>query len=185
MSLCLDSQAFCFRPSQPMIRRTRLRVSFHHSGVYIKLQILNQSAEQSQSHPQLDPPQNVEFSPLSRPRKRKNTNSDRDRRPKRSANEESHALNVGDIEGIKAFYSVRFRELTMKPLRDIVTVWVKRLAPHRKKENGPYVDVEKRWAGKEVIFKRPPWWPGNVEYKEPSHLKLERKSDTSISAPIA
>ena len=44
-------------------------------------------------------------------------------------NEESHTFYIGDIGAFKEFLYYRFDELTMKPLRGIVTHWVKLLEP--------------------------------------------------------
>lgn len=83
------------------------------------------------------------------------------------------SFHVGDIEALKAFYAVRFRELTMKPMRDIVTAWVKRLEPRRQQKFGPYQRYPERRGGKPKTFIKPSWWPAAVPYVEPSHLKLQ------------
>lgn len=75
----------------------------------------------------------------------------------------------------------------MKPMRDIVTAWVKRLEPRRQKQYGPYqrykyidgangseIHTTSRSGRKQST--KPPWWPSDVPYVEPSHLKLQRKS---------
>jgi hypothetical protein len=66
---------------------------------------------------------------------------------------------------LKKFLHCRFDELTMKPLRGIVTHWVKLLEPRRLGDWGKY--HEKLPSEAET----PPWWPKTVIYKEPSHLK--------------
>ncbi|KAF1966469.1 hypothetical protein BU23DRAFT_560168 [Bimuria novae-zelandiae CBS 107.79] len=83
-----------------------------------------------------------------------------------------NTFHVGDIESLKAFYEQRFRELTMKPMRDIVTAWVKRLEPRRQQEYGPYQKYVDRRTGKPKAYRKPRWWPAEVPYVEPSHLKL-------------
>ncbi|KAJ4353878.1 uncharacterized protein N0V89_005608 [Didymosphaeria variabile] len=86
-------------------------------------------------------------------------------------------FSIGDVESLQAFYAARFRELTMKPMRDVVTAWVKRLEPRRQKKYGPYQryeyndDSDGRLDRKKSI--KPPWWPTAVPYVEPSHLKLQ------------
>jgi hypothetical protein len=88
--------------------------------------------------------------------------------------EQTNTLLVNDIPALKQFYYVRFQELTMKPLRQIVTAWVKELSPERTKHYGPYnsKSAAANRANKNVDkSKRPPWWPKNLPYQEPSHLQ--------------
>ncbi|KAF9728591.1 hypothetical protein PMIN01_13419 [Paraphaeosphaeria minitans] len=87
------------------------------------------------------------------------------------ANEEdaniSTTFSIGDVDSLKRFYKARFQELTMKPMRDIVAAWVKRLEPERRKKYGAY----QRYSNQPKSLKTL-WWPVNVPYIEPSHLKL-------------
>lgn len=83
--------------------------------------------------------------------------------------EESHTFYIGDIDAFKKFLTRRFDELTMKPLRGIATHWVKLIEPRRLGDWGKY--HEKKPSEAET----PPWWPQDVIYKEPSHLKKEGK----------
>ena len=83
---------------------------------------------------------------------------------------------IGDIASLQIFYATRFRELTMKPMRDIVTAWVKRLEPKRQKKFGPYQRYDLDPLSVRAKSTKPPWWPTEIPYVEPSHLKLERKS---------
>ncbi|PVH93533.1 hypothetical protein DM02DRAFT_634475 [Periconia macrospinosa] len=88
--------------------------------------------------------------------------------PRRS---EEYALLISDESAIKAFYQVRFKELTMKPLRQIVTAWDRRLAPQRNNSFGRY---DKRITpALNPGCRCPPWWPSNAPYNEPSHLKSQ------------
>lgn len=108
------------------------------------------------------------------------------RRPAFKCEQASHDLNIGDIEGLKHFYGVRLQELTMKPLRDIVTAWVKRLEPKRQKKYGPYFRFKPNEPIPTSSISRsrcPPWWPAEVPYIEPSHLKLRRKLLSAASGP--
>jgi hypothetical protein len=84
-------------------------------------------------------------------------------------NEESHTFYIGDIGAFKEFLYYRFDELTMKPLRGIVTHWVKLLEPKRLGDWGKYHEMLPSEA------ESPPWWPRTVIYKEPSHLKKNGK----------
>ncbi|KAF9733833.1 hypothetical protein PMIN06_010466 [Paraphaeosphaeria minitans] len=108
-------------------------------------------------------------------RKRQRTHN-RDHHDAQYANEEGEStanittsFSIGDVDSLKNFYTARFRELTMKPLRDIVTAWVKRLEPKRQKKYGPYHQYSDTCPDQS----KPPWWPVDVPYVEPSHLRLE------------
>ncbi|KAF2639043.1 hypothetical protein P280DRAFT_471032 [Massarina eburnea CBS 473.64] len=79
-------------------------------------------------------------------------------------------LYINDIEALKSFYEVRLRELTMKPLRQIVTAWVKEISPKRQATCGPY---HKRGHPDNENLPKAPWWPEGIPYYEPSHLKLK------------
>lgn len=83
--------------------------------------------------------------------------------------EESHTFYIGDIDAFKKFLKRRFDELTMKPLRGIATHWVKLIEPRRLGDWGKYHEMKPSEA------ETPPWWPRDVIYKEPSHLKKEGK----------
>ena len=83
--------------------------------------------------------------------------------------EESHTFYIGDIGAFKKFLYYRFDELTMKPLRGIVTHWIKLLEPERLGYWGKYHEMLPSEA------ESPPWWPRTVIYKEPSHLKKSGK----------
>ncbi|KAL5399477.1 hypothetical protein PMIN03_010617 [Paraphaeosphaeria minitans] len=82
-------------------------------------------------------------------------------------------FSIGDVVSLQAFYVTRFRELTMKPMRDIVTAWVKRLEPKRQKKYGPYQRYDVDHRSDKVKSIKPRWWPADIPYVEPSHLKLE------------
>ncbi|KAF2994565.1 hypothetical protein E8E13_000117 [Curvularia kusanoi] len=79
--------------------------------------------------------------------------------------EETRTFYIGDVNAFKEFLHCRFDELTMKPLRGIVTHWVKLLEPRRLGDWGKYHEMLPSEA------ETPPWWPATVIYKEPSHLK--------------
>jgi hypothetical protein len=129
-------------------------------------------------------PSAVASSKKARSRKRQRTrNQDHNHDDAHYADEEGEAtanvlmsFNIGDVESLKQFYAVRFRELTMKPMRDVVTAWVKRLEPKRQKKYGPYQRYDPDRRPEQSKSVKPPWWPVDVPYIEPSHLKLQRKS---------
>ncbi|KAF3035970.1 hypothetical protein E8E12_007568 [Didymella heteroderae] len=88
--------------------------------------------------------------------------------------EESHTFYIGDIDAFKMFLTRRFDELTMKPLRGIATHWVKLIEPRRLGDWGKYHEMKPSEA------ETPPWWPQDVIYKEPSHLKKEDLSTLAV-----
>ncbi|KAL1793709.1 hypothetical protein ACET3X_008691 [Alternaria dauci] len=74
---------------------------------------------------------------------------------------------IGDVHELKRFFRRRLDELTMKPVRPIVTAWVKLLEPKRLARFGPY---HKKLPHEQPQKCTPPWWPRDVPYEEPSHL---------------
>ncbi|KAI8940918.1 hypothetical protein NX059_002176 [Plenodomus lindquistii] len=85
----------------------------------------------------------------------------------RTSNETAHTFYVGDIDHLSKFYRRRLEELTMKPLRPIVTAWIKQLEPRRLGSYGPY---HKKMPSQRPPQCTPDWWPRDVRYEEPSHL---------------
>ncbi|KAF1850924.1 uncharacterized protein K460DRAFT_400958 [Cucurbitaria berberidis CBS 394.84] len=81
--------------------------------------------------------------------------------------EKSFSFYIGDIEEMKKFLRRRFDELTTRPLRTIVTAWIKQLEPRRLGGYGPY---HKQLPSEQPSECTPPWWPQDVPYNEPSHL---------------
>lgn len=79
----------------------------------------------------------------------------------------SYTFYIGDVEELKRFFRRRLDELTMKPVRPIVTAWVKMLEPKRLTKFGPY---HKKLPKEQPPECTPPWWPQDVPYEEPSHL---------------
>jgi hypothetical protein len=86
--------------------------------------------------------------------------------------ETSRTFHVGDIAALKVFFRQRIDELTMKPVRGMVTSWVKQLEPKRKGGYGPYHKMLPSEAPDDAT---PPWWPRNVPYIEPAHLDKDGK----------
>ncbi|EOA89415.1 uncharacterized protein SETTUDRAFT_105680, partial [Exserohilum turcica Et28A] len=78
---------------------------------------------------------------------------------------QSYTFYIGDIDELKKFFRRRLDELTMKPVRPIVTQWIRRLEPRRLSLYGPY--HKNLLKSKRGI---PPWWPRGVQYVEPAHL---------------
>ncbi len=83
------------------------------------------------------------------------------------ATEKSYTFYIGDVDELKRFFRRRLDELTMKPVRPIVTAWVKQLEPKRLSLFGPY---HKKLPREQPQGCTPPWWPYHVPYEEPSHL---------------
>jgi hypothetical protein len=86
--------------------------------------------------------------------------------------ESSRTFCVGDVEALKVFFRQRIDELTMKPVRGMVTSWVKQLEPKRKGGYGPYHKMLPSQAPDDAT---PPWWPRDVPYIEPAHLDKDGK----------
>ncbi|KAF1957367.1 hypothetical protein CC80DRAFT_560571 [Byssothecium circinans] len=80
-------------------------------------------------------------------------------------------LYINDIDALKAFYHTRLKELTMKPLRQIATAWVRELSPKRQTNYGRYHGFTPATAPEGE--KSAPWWPRDIPYLEPAHLKLQ------------
>jgi hypothetical protein len=95
--------------------------------------------------------------------------------------EEMHSFYIGNINELIKFFERRLDELTMKPLRPIVTAWIKQLEPKRLKKYGPYHGNMSRDKPRECY---PPWWPHNVPYLEPSHLEKAGKSHLTITTLV-
>jgi hypothetical protein len=78
------------------------------------------------------------------------------------------AFLTSDFEGLKTFLRMRLMELTMKPLRSIVTKWVKLLVPRRQALYGPH---HKRHPDTDAPADPAPHrWPTGIQYVELSHL---------------
>lgn len=88
-----------------------------------------------------------------------------------SARSRPNTLYINDINALMAFYAVRLKELTMKPLRQIVTAWVRELSPKRQTTYGRYHGFTPATAPEGE--KSAPWWPRDIPYLEPAHLKLQ------------
>jgi hypothetical protein len=73
---------------------------------------------------------------------------------------------------------MRLEELTIKPLRPIVTEWVKLLVPRRQALHGPY---QKRHPDTGAPARPAPhWWPKGIQYFEPSHLSKTGLLDLAV-----
>ena len=82
--------------------------------------------------------------------------------------DKSYTFYIGDIDKLQRFMRQRFNELTMKPLRGIVTNWIRLLEPRRLGAYGKYHEMLPSEMPEDAT---PPWWPKTIIYKEPSHLK--------------
>lgn len=79
---------------------------------------------------------------------------------------------MGDMKALKNFFRHRIDELTMKPVRGMVTAWIKQLEPKRLGGYGPY---HRKLPAEAPADATPPWWPQNVPYIEPAHLDKDSK----------
>jgi hypothetical protein len=110
-----------------------------------------------------------------------------DDRDVRVATEHSHTFYIGDVDELTRFFRRRLDELTMRPLRPIVTAWIKQLEPKRLSQYGPY---HKKLPKDQPPECTPPWWPHTVPYEEPSHLDKTGESpdpalDSTTNLPQA
>ncbi|KAF2031367.1 hypothetical protein EK21DRAFT_88081 [Setomelanomma holmii] len=81
--------------------------------------------------------------------------------------ESARHFQIGNIKALKYFFRHRIDELTMKPVRGMVTAWIKQLEPRRLGGYGPY---HKKLPAEAPADATPPWWPESVPYVEPAHL---------------
>lgn len=96
----------------------------------------------------------------------------------RSDDEAAGVLYIGNFSQVKEFFYRRFDELTTKPLRTVVTAWVKILEPRRQSNYGPY---HKKLSSERPPEHTPPRWPSNVPYNEPSHLSKHGKASVFLN----
>jgi hypothetical protein len=54
---------------------------------------------------------------------------DNDEEEREIPTETTRSFRMGDIEGLRTFFKHRIDELTMKPVRGMVTAWIKILEP--------------------------------------------------------
>jgi len=93
-----------------------------------------------------------------------------------------HHFHIGDFDQLKLFFRRRLDELTTKPVRPIVTAWLKLREPKRLRMYGRY---HKMLPREQPPGSTPPWWPGGVPYQEPSHLDKECKPPLTRSSKLA
>jgi hypothetical protein len=99
-----------------------------------------------------------------------------DDRDVRTTTDTTYTFYIGDLVELKKFFHRRLDELTMKPVRPIVTAWIKLYEPKRLSLYGPYHKKLPRDMPPQCT---PPWWPRDVPYEEPSHLDKMGKSTPS------
>ncbi|KAH7348123.1 hypothetical protein BKA66DRAFT_516742 [Pyrenochaeta sp. MPI-SDFR-AT-0127] len=95
--------------------------------------------------------------------------------------EESYSFYIGDFIEVMKFFRRRFDELTMKPVRSMVTAWIKQLEPRRLSVYGPY---HKQLPSEHPPECTPPWWPRDVPYNEPSHLSKEHLLTLAVDITV-
>ncbi|KAH7074684.1 hypothetical protein BKA63DRAFT_319292 [Paraphoma chrysanthemicola] len=97
-----------------------------------------------------------------------NDDGDEDKRKEVTViTETARHFEMGDIKALKTFFRHRIDELTMKPVRGMVTGWIKQLEPRRLGGYGPY---HRKLPTEAPADATPPWWPQSVPYIEPAHL---------------
>jgi hypothetical protein len=93
----------------------------------------------------------------------------------------SQTFYISNINELMKYFKRRLDELTMKPLRPVVTEWIKLLEPKRLSLYGPYHNNLPR---EQPLGCTPPWWPQDVPYKEPSHLFKTGKSHLTVTTLV-
>ncbi|KAI2475115.1 hypothetical protein Ptr902_13462 [Pyrenophora tritici-repentis] len=68
----------------------------------------------------------------------------------------AYHFHIGDLDALKKFFRRRLDELTTKPVRPIVTAWLKLLEPKRLSIYGRY---HKKLPREQPPACTPPWWP--------------------------
>ena len=91
----------------------------------------------------------------------------------------AHQFHIGDLEQLKLFFRRRLDELTTKPVRPIVTAWLRLREPKRKHIYGSYNKILPRDQSPGSV---PPWWPDGIPYQEPSHLDKKCKPPLTLSS---
>ena len=97
-------------------------------------------------------------------------------------NEDARSFDIGDIDELMYFFKCRLEALTMKPLRPIVTAWIKLLEPERLSLYGVY--HKKLPKDQPQGCTTPPWWPQDVPYQEPSHLQKAGESHLTVTTLV-
>ncbi|PSN70944.1 hypothetical protein BS50DRAFT_270122 [Corynespora cassiicola Philippines] len=90
---------------------------------------------------------------------------------------EMRAFSIGDTVRLQHFYAARLKELTMKPVRNIVTEWIKALEPDRMRKYGRY---HRKYPPQMPPDSQPAWWPDNVLYNEPAHLNKHELTPLAV-----
>jgi hypothetical protein len=93
----------------------------------------------------------------------------------------AHTFYIGNINELMKFFERRLDELTMRPLRPIVTAWIRQLEPKRLSLYGGY---HKELPKDQPLGRTPPWWPQDVPYLEPSHLDKKGRSHLTVTTLV-
>ena len=82
----------------------------------------------------------------------------------------TRTFNLGDEDATREFFAYRMRELTLSPFRVILKDWVGFACPERRRK---YRKYHKQKPSDMPAGSQPDWWPHNVLYMEPAHLREE------------
>jgi hypothetical protein len=93
---------------------------------------------------------------------------DAERKPKNSTKLLPMSFRIGDIGALDAFFKTRLNELGRRNVGKILPSWIEQMYPSRK-QYGSY--------GTKYM---PPWWPHEVPYESPSHLKASGKQQDHL-----
>lgn len=80
-------------------------------------------------------------------------------------------VKVSDTEELVRFYDQSFKDLQQVNCKSVAKVWIKAIE-EKKQINHPYNGGKPDGPfGGDSERSKPPWWPRNIQHKEPDHLK--------------
>ncbi|KAF2750257.1 hypothetical protein M011DRAFT_235517 [Sporormia fimetaria CBS 119925] len=88
--------------------------------------------------------------------------------------ERVESFRIGDEEQLKKYLTYCLSQLGANTLKIVIREWVSLVEPRRARTYGHY----QKHGTDQPSPKRPWWWPADIRYKEPSHL---RKGDSELS----
>ena len=123
----------------------------------------------------------------SRPVKRRR--SDQDNQSSSDGEGFTHQrIKISDRDELLRWYEQSFKDLQQVNCKSVAKVWIKAIE-EKKQINHPY-NGGKQFNGDSEASK-PPWWPRDVQHKEPDHLRkpcerrLIRTSNRQLLTPLA
>ena len=72
-------------------------------------------------------------------------------------------IRIDDAKALDDFYLARFNDLQQLFCKIVAKAWIRKIEP-RKQTTYPY---------KDGALSAPPWWPSDVEHREPDHIRKQ------------